>query len=94
MVSFRLLTFLILLSNASRLVTGTGTGNQDQVPCEDETKTVPTTTTEGPTTSGDPCQAYPGTTAYRRQNGWFCSKMFHQDMQLADPMSYAEGIDV
>ncbi|EGT60518.1 hypothetical protein CAEBREN_20326 [Caenorhabditis brenneri] len=73
MVPLRLLTFLFLSSNASKLVTGTGTGNQVQVPCEDETKTVPTTTTKSPTTSGDPCQAYPGTTAYRRQNGWFCS---------------------
>ncbi|CAL2042794.1 unnamed protein product [Caenorhabditis brenneri] len=94
MVSLRLLTFLFILSNASKLVTGTGAANQGQVPCEDETKTVPTTTTESPTTSGDPCQAYPGTTAYRRQNGWFCSMMFYQDMQLDLPMSYKLGVDL
>ncbi|EGT58670.1 hypothetical protein CAEBREN_11482 [Caenorhabditis brenneri] len=92
MVSLRLLTFLVLLSNASMLVTGTGTENQDQIPCEDETKTVPTTTTEGLTTSGNPCEKFYGTTAYRRQNGWFCSKMFYQDMQLDLPMSYELGV--
>ncbi|EGT54048.1 hypothetical protein CAEBREN_13071 [Caenorhabditis brenneri] len=67
--------------------------DQDQVPCEDEVKTVPTTTTEGLTTSGDPCQKYSGTTAYRRQNGWFCSKLLYQDMQLPEPMSYKEAVD-
>ncbi|CAL2042790.1 unnamed protein product [Caenorhabditis brenneri] len=36
MVPLRLLTFLLLLSNS--LVTGTETGTQDQVPCEDDAK--------------------------------------------------------
>ncbi|CAL2042793.1 unnamed protein product [Caenorhabditis brenneri] len=94
MVSLCLLTFLFLLSNASQLVTGTGAGepNQDQVPCEDETKTVSTTTTESPTTTADPCEKFPGATPYRRQNGWWCSKMFYQDMQLNAPLSYERSV--
>ncbi|CAL2042833.1 unnamed protein product [Caenorhabditis brenneri] len=91
MVSFRLLTVLFILSNASKLVTGTGTENKDQVPCEDETKTVPTTT-EGPTTTGRPCQNFPGAVPYKRQNGWWCTKLYYQDIMLSDPMTYEQGL--
>ncbi|CAL2042836.1 unnamed protein product [Caenorhabditis brenneri] len=91
MVSYRLLTFLFILSNVSEFVIGAGTGNQDEVPCEDETKAVPITT-EGPTTTGRPCQKYPGSSAYKRQNGWWCSKLYFQDIMLSVPMDYQQAL--
>ncbi|CAL2042834.1 unnamed protein product [Caenorhabditis brenneri] len=70
MVPFRLLTFLFLLSNASKLVTGTGTGNRDQVPCEDGVKTF---STKKPITTVRPCRKFLSAVAYKRKNGWWCS---------------------
>ncbi|CAL2042795.1 unnamed protein product [Caenorhabditis brenneri] len=92
MMPRRLLTFLFLMSIASNLVTGTAAENQDQVPCEDETKTIPTPT-ESPITSRRPCQNFPGSTGYKRQSGWWCTKLLYQDMQLPEPMSYKEAVD-
>ncbi|CAL2042796.1 unnamed protein product [Caenorhabditis brenneri] len=89
MVPLRLLTSLIILSNVSKLVTGTGAENQDQLPCEDEPKS---TTTAVPTTTKYPCTGLlGGSTPFKRKNGWWCTKRVSQDWTYNVPFSVKVG---
>ncbi|CAL2042791.1 unnamed protein product [Caenorhabditis brenneri] len=86
MVPLRFLTFLFLLSNASKLATATETENLDQVPCED-----------GPTTKKpiiDHCRNHLGGAPYKRKSGWWCSQGYYLDVQSTTQMSLEEGINL
>ncbi|CAL2042831.1 unnamed protein product [Caenorhabditis brenneri] len=107
MVSYRLITFLFILSNAGVVSSkSTAFDNQEQVPCsnDEKTSTAPapatvsalnkstTTTATVPTTTARPCRKHLGATTYKRQNGWWCSQAFYLDVRSTTPMDLEEGL--
>ncbi|EGT60519.1 CBN-CLEC-219 protein [Caenorhabditis brenneri] len=103
MVSYRLITFLFILSHAGVVSSkSTAIDNQEQVPCSNDentsaaitTFTPPSPTTKGPTTTGHPCQFFEGASPYKRKNGWWCTQMFLVDVTTPSPLSWDVGTNL